>query len=101
MFWSTWSQELSVRKKTIAPAHPKGTFTTLKVLIPPVQFLSSCGGGWPASILQFAEEIPVGVFSTLLLAEGNEYRGAENCECHMEGEIGKSNTNVEQENPHS
>ena len=35
MFWLNWSEKHSVRKKIIAQRHPRGTFTTLKVLFPP------------------------------------------------------------------
>ena len=101
MFWLTWSQELSVWKKTIAAVHPKGTFTTLKVLFSPCSISIHCRGGWSASTTPFAEEIPVGVFSTLLLAEGGECGGFENCERDMEGEIGEKSTNVKPKNPHS
>ena len=55
----------------------------------------------PPNTMQIAEEILVGVFSTLLLAEGSKCRGFENCARDMEGEIGEKCTTVEQENPHS
>ena len=51
--------------------------------------------------MHFAEEIPVGVFSTLLLAEGNKHGGLENCGHNMESKIGEKSMNVEQKNPHS
>ena len=51
--------------------------------------------------MQIVEEIPLGLFSTLLLAEGGKHRGLENCERDMEGEIGEKSATVEQENSHS
>ena len=36
MFWLNWFEKHSVRKKIIARRHPRGTFTTLKVLFPPL-----------------------------------------------------------------
>ena len=51
--------------------------------------------------MQIAEEIPLGLFSTLLLAEGGKHEGLENCECDMEGEIGEKSVTVEQEISHS
>ena len=51
--------------------------------------------------MQIAEEIPVGLFSTLLLAEGCKHWGFKNCLCNMEGEIGEKSMAVEQKKPHS
>ena len=54
-----------------------------------------------ATTMQIAEEIPLGLFSTLLLVEGGKHGGLENCEHDMEGEIGEKSATVEQENSHS
>ena len=51
--------------------------------------------------MQIAEEIPLGLFSTLLLAEGGKHGGLENCGRDMEGKISERSATVELENSHS